>query len=229
MAGLTLLLVEDDDTDARTIEDGLMERGHSVQRSSTAPGTTDPGRLAMFDVIILDRRLAESDGVDHMRGWRAAGMDVPVLILSALGTVAARIEGLEAGADDYLVKPFDAGELDVRLRAIARRRSQGSDSATVLTCGSIRVDRMRRETFREGRRINLQPREQKLLEELALRPGETVSRQSLLQSVWNLSFDPRTKLIETHVSRLRDKLNSGFAGDAIETVRGCGYRLRCDI
>lgn len=229
MAGLNLLLVEDDDADARTIEDGLSERGHSVERSSGLCEVTEPAALAKFDVIILDRCLPEGDSVDHMRGWRAAGLEVPVLILSAMGTVAARIEGLEAGADDYLVKPFDAGELDVRVRTIARRRTQQTESATILTCGSIRVDRIRRETAREGRRITLQPREQKLLEELALRQGEVVTRQALLRSVWNLSFDPRTKLIETHISRLRDKLNSGFKDDAIETVRGMGYRLRCDL
>lgn len=229
MAGLNLLLVEDDDADARHIEHGLAERGHNVARSSGLDGVCEPAALAKFDVIILDRCLPEGDAVDHMRGWRAAGLEVPVLILSAMGTVAARIEGLEAGADDYLVKPFDAGELDVRVRTIARRRAQPAESATILTCGSIRVDRIRRETSREGRRIILQPREQKLLEELALRQGEVVTRQALLRSVWNLSFDPRTKLIETHVSRLRDKLNSGFAVDAIETVRGMGYRLRCDL
>ena len=229
MAGLNLLLVEDDDADARTIEHGLAARGHKVQRKDRISGIVEPGRLSAFDVIILDRRLPEGDSVDHMRSWRAAGLDTPVLILSAMGTIAARIEGLDAGADDYLVKPFDAGELDARLRTIVRRRGQPGDGATLLTCGSIRVDRIRRETFRDGRRINLQPREQKLLEELALRPGEVVARQTLLRSVWNLGFDPRTKLIETHVSRLRDKLNSGFKDDAIETVRGVGYRLRCDI
>ena len=226
----TLLLVEDDRETAGRIERTLGADGYAIvgARSMAEVGGIDLGTI---DAVILDRMLASVDSLAAIKEWRATGLDAPILILSNLATVRDRIEGLKAGADDYLIKPFAVEELAAKVDALTRMRARvrANEGADVLTCGSITVDRLRREARREGRLIALQPRELKLLEELALSPGRTVPRSRLLKNVWNLTFDPRTKLIESHVSRLRDKLAFAGAVDAIETVRGVGYRLRTDV
>jgi len=227
---LNVLLVEDDEAEASAIEVGLRDFGYSVLRATTADAVPEAARLASFDAIILDRMLTDGDCVMSVRSWRAAGFDLPILMLTSMSGVASRVSGLDAGADDYVAKPCEPRELDARLRALVRRVQPSSTSvAYQVVCGSVRIDRVRRETWRADRRILLQPREQKVLEELAIHCGQVVSREALLSAVWNLSFDPRTKLIETQISRLREKLNAGFRGDPIETVRGAGYRLRCDV
>ena len=228
MTGLRLLLIEDDCQCAAEICEDLAAAGHEVSHVADCTGVFDMARQGSYDAMILDRRLPCCDGVRMLGEWRSQGLDLPVLILTAAAGLHDRVEGLDAGGDDYLVKPFEPIELEARLRAIVRRGQQGTVMPTSLSCGSIEIDRLRREVRRDGQRIFLQPREHRLLEELALQPGEVVPRALLLQSVWNLQFDPRTKLIESHMSRLRDKLNAGFAADAIETVRGVGYRLRID-
>jgi two-component system OmpR family response regulator len=150
-------------------------------------------------------------------------------MVTVMAGLHERIAGLDSGADDFLAKPFDVGELDARMRALLRMSARRSAPATdVLTIGSIEIDFRKREVRRRGQLIAVQPREFKLLAELAASAGEVVPRAQLLERVWNLHFDPRTKLIETHVSRLRDKLNAYGERDAIETVRGIGYRLPID-
>ncbi|WP_370059818.1 response regulator transcription factor [Novosphingobium sp. P6W] len=153
-------------------------------------------------------------------------MSEPVLILTSLGAIEDRVTGLGSGADDYLVKPFAMAELRARIGALSRRGKSGLADTTA--CGSIKIDRVRREVWREGRRIVLQPREYELLEQLMRQPDKVMSRAMLLEQVWHFHFDPQTNIVETHMSRLRQKLNAGCERDAIQTVRGVGYKLRSD-
>lgn len=227
MLGLNVLVVDDDDSIVEGIREHLTGRGHAVETRGSIAAAARALEEQRFDVLVLDRLLGDGDIARALPAWRAGGIATPVILLTSMTTVGDRVEGLDAGADDYLLKPFDPAELEARVRSLARRALSGSGGSK-LVCGSIEVDRFRREARRGGVRIALQPRELKLLEELALHPGEAVSRDALLSAVWNLHFDPRTKLIESHISRLRDKLNVGHAIDAVETVRGIGYRLRQD-
>jgi len=162
------------------------------------------------------------DGMTILRSLRGAGVTTPVLMLTALARVEDRVEGLEAGADDYLVKPFAFTELTARLNALARRPAAISAEA-VLRAGDVELNRLKREVRRGGQRVDLQPREFALLEELMANAGRVVTRTMLLERVWDFHFDPRTNIVETHVSRLRSKLNAGFDCDPIQTVRGSGY------
>ena len=173
----------------------------------------------------VDRMLPEMDGVAVLRRLRAAQIETPVLLLTALGRIEDRVEGLDAGADDYLVKPFAFSELAARINALARRGPINSP-ATRFECGPLSMDLLRREVRRDGDVIALQPREFRLLEEL-LRNGErAVTRTMLLERVWGFHFDPQTNIVETHISRMRAKLNEGGRPDLIETIRGVGYRMR---
>lgn len=180
---------------------------------------------AVPDLMIVDRMLPDMDGIAVVQTARSSGYLGPVLLLTALGSIEDRVTGLRAGADDYLVKPFAVAELVARIEALLRR---GTKQQEVASFGSIRIDRLRREVWREDRRVVLQPREFELLERLVSQNGKTVSRTMLLEQVWHLHFDPQTNIVETHMSRLRQKLNAGFDIDAIRTVRGIGYSLRAD-
>ncbi|HEY1142535.1 MAG TPA: response regulator transcription factor [Sphingomicrobium sp.] len=226
---MKLLLVEDDPQTAIHIAQGLAELGHQVDSCATGSDALAKiiDRHRDYDAVILDRLLPELDGVDVVSEMRKAGIRLPVLMLTALGSIEDRVEGLEAGADDYLVKPFALPELVARLNAIMRRAGQ-TPAPQVLTAGGIEIDRFARSVSRAGRRIVLQPREFQLLEQLMLNAGRFVTRRLLLESVWGFSFDPRTNIVEAHMSRLRGKLNEGFPTDAIETVRGSGYRIGGD-
>lgn len=222
---LRILLAEDDADTRRFVARGLGELGHNVV---VAENGTDALHLILtepFDVIILDRMLPQLDGLSVLRRARSGAVHVPVLMLTALGRIEERVGGLEAGADDYLVKPFAFSELAARVQALGRR-SAPADVTTRLHAGGIEMDLLRREVRRNSRTIVLQPREFRLLEELLRHAGEFVTRTMLLERVWDFHFDPQTKIVETHMSRLRAKLNEGFDNDAIETVRGVGYRIR---
>lgn len=222
---LRILLAEDDADTRHFVERGLREQGHSV---IVADDGLDALHLALseqLDVIILDRMLPRLDGLSVLRRSRSGGVQVPVLMLTALGRIEERVGGLEAGADDYLVKPFAFSELAARVQALGRR-SAPAEVTTRLHVGAIEMDLLRREVRRGGLAVALQPREFRLLEELLRHAGEFVTRTMLLERVWDFHFDPQTKIVETHMSRLRAKLNEGFADDAIETVRGVGYRIR---
>jgi two-component system OmpR family response regulator len=221
------LLVEDDKALAARTAAALTDLGHDILHVPTIHGALILAQHERPDAIILDRMLPDGDSTSIIGEWRSAGLDMPIVMLTVQAALHERIDGLDAGADDYLAKPCDPVELDARLRALVRLRDRsGAPAKDVLVTGDIELDYRRREVRRDGRLIALQPREFKLLELLMSHVGEIVPRSQLLSDVWNLRFDPRTKLIETHISRLRDKLNAGFEGDVIETIRRIGYRLR---
>lgn len=178
-----------------------------------------------FDAVVVDRMLPGLDGLALVKALRAAGNTTPVLMLTAVSGIADRVEGLEGGADDYLVKPFAFTELAARIHALGRRPSAAAEPARLIA-GDIELDLHRRTVSRAGRRIALQPREFTLLAELMRHPGRIMTRTMLLERVWDFDFDPKTNIVETHLSRLRSKLNAGFDSDPIETVRGAGYLIR---
>jgi two-component system OmpR family response regulator len=222
-----ILIAEDDADTAGFIERGLGELGHVAARAASGPDALHLGVTETFDAIILDRMLPGLDGLDVLRRMRAAGVRTPVILLTALGGIGDRVDGLDAGADDYLVKPFAFAELVARLNALVRRPPL-TEVVTRLQAGDIIVDLLRREVHRAGRVIPLQPREFALLEQLMRNAGKVVTRTMLLELVWGYHFDPQTNIVESHLSRLRSKLREGFADDPIETVRGAGYRMRAD-
>jgi two-component system OmpR family response regulator len=222
---MRVLIAEDDDETAGFVERGLAELGHVTLRVTNGEAALHHGTIENFDVIVLDRMLPGIDGVGVVRIWRAAGLKTPVLMLTALGGIADRVEGLEGGADDYLVKPFAFVELAARLNALLRRPAM-SDVATRLVIGDVTLDLLTRQVERAGRQILLQPREFALLEQLMRHAGRVVTRTMFLELVWDFHFDPQTNIVESHLSRLRSKLNNGFEHDPIETLRGIGYRMR---
>ncbi len=227
---MRILLAEDDAETAGFVREGLAAIGHEViiapdGEQAFAIATDQP-----FDMLILDRMLPGLDGLTLLRQLRAAGLLTPAIMLTALGQIEDRVQGLDAGADDYLVKPFDLAELAARINAQTRRNSAVS-AQTRFVAGPITLDLLTREVRRDGRVILLQPREFRLLEELLRAGGEYLTRAMLLERVWGYHFDPQTKIVETHMSRLRAKLNAGGLNEAglddrIETVRGTGYRIR---
>ena len=222
-----VLLAEDDVETARFIADGLRALAHDVTHVTSGDAALDTAIGGSFDAIVLDRMLPGLEGLEVLRQLRAQANRVPVLLLTALGGIADRVDGLDAGADDYLVKPFALVELVARLNALARR-APGADPVTRIEIGDVVLDLLRREVTRGGRIVHLQPREFALLEQLMRHAGRTVTRTMFLESVWGFHFDPQTNIVESHLSRLRSKLREGFADDPIETIRGAGYRMRVD-
>ena len=178
-----------------------------------------------YDVIILDRMLPEVDGLGILRTIRAIGVKTPVLVLTALGGIDDRVEGLEAGGDDYLVKPFAFAELLARVNALARR-PPSQDTPTTLRVADLEMNLLRRTVTRSGRRIELQPKEFQVLEFLLRHAGKVVTRTMLLEGVWDFHFDPKTNIVESHISRLRSKIDRNQAAELIHTLRGAGYCLR---
>lgn len=224
-----ILVAEDDSETARFIERGLADLGHMVTLVASGPDALQRGSATTFDLIILDRMLPGLEGLEVLRRLRAAAVNAPVLVLTALGGIADRVEGLDAGADDYLVKPFALAELTARINALMRRPPmRGAPENVRLQVGDLTLDMIRREATRAGRTIHLQPREFALLEQLMRNVGRIVTRTMFLEQVWGFHFDPRTNIVESHLSRLRAKLREGFGDDPIETVRGAGYRMRPD-
>lgn len=222
---MQVLLVEDDRETREFIARGLREAGHQVTACTNGHDGLIEATGRDFDAIVLDRMLPGIDGLSLLRMLRAGGRHAPVLMLTALGGISDRVEGLESGADDYLVKPFAFSELSARLQALTRRPAVRVETHR-LVVGDLVVDELRRTVDRAGRRIVLQPREFSLLAELMRHPGRIMTRTMLLERVWDFDFDPKTNIVETHLSRLRAKLNDGFESDPIETVRGAGYRIR---
>ena len=224
-----ILLAEDDSETAGFIAQGLADLGHSVALVADGPDAVRRGTAEAFDLIILDRMLPGIEGLEVLRRLRAASISAPVLVLTALGGIADRVEGLDAGAEDYLVKPFAMAELSARINALMRRPPMREAADAVrLQVGDLVLDMIRREVTRAGRTIHLQPREFALLEQLMRNVGRIVTRTMFLEQVWGFHFDPRTNIVESHLSRLRTKLREGFGQDPIETVRGAGYRMRPD-
>ncbi|MBV1799666.1 response regulator transcription factor [Siccirubricoccus sp. G192] len=222
---MKILIVEDDAETADYVARGLTEAGHLVDRAADGREGLFLAGSGDYDVLVVDRMLPRLDGLGLVRALRAAGVRSPALFLTARTGVGDRVEGLEAGADDYLGKPFAFAELLARVNALARRPPLQSE-VTVLRVGDLEMDLLRRSVTRAGRRIELQPREFRLLEYLMRREGQVVTRTMLLEGVWDFHFDPRTSVVETHISRLRGKLDRGFGTELIHTVRGAGYTIR---
>ena len=223
--GRKILLVEDDLETAAYLSRGLAEEGHSVEHVSEGRDGLFRATDGTFDLIILDRMVPGLDGLSLLKAMRAAQVETPVLILSALASVTDRIEGLESGSDDYLVKPFSFGELLARVNALVRRGEGRAAPDLRVVVGDLEIDPLSRVVRRSGRVIDLKPREYRLLEYLARNEGRVVTRTMLLEQVWDYHFDPGTNVIDVHVSRLRRKLEDGFERPILHTVRGAGYRL----
>ena len=220
-----VLLIEDDATTADFIAKGLAEEGFTVDRAENGRDGLFLATERAHDVIILDRMLPAMDGMAVLAAIRAASIDTPVIILSALASVDERVAGLTGGSDDYLAKPFAFAELLARLRLIIRRGTGGQGSETRLSCRDLEVDLLSRKVRRGTRAIDLQPREFRLLDYLLRHKGEVVTRTMLLEGVWDYHFDPGTNVIDVHISRLRRKIDDQGEAPLIHTVRGAGYRL----
>ena len=218
---MKLLVVEDDNTTSTYIARGLREEGHAVDVVADGRDGLVQATTGQYDVLILDRMLPELDGLTLLKTLRGAGNTTPVLLLTAMGAVEDRIDGLNAGADDYLVKPFAFGELSARVNALARR-PQALEQETTLRAGDLTMDLISRRVTRAGQEIDLLPREFALLEHLLRRKGRVQTRTMLLEAVWDISFDPMTNVVETHISRLRAKVDRPFDSELIQTVRGAG-------
>ena len=220
--GRKILLIEDDRETASYLSKGLTQEGHSVEHAANGQDGLFRATDGSFDLIILDRMLPVLDGLSVLKALRAARIETPVLTLSALASVGDRIEGLEHGSDDYLVKPFSFAELLARVNALLRRREARIDRLTV---ADLEIDPLSRSVKRAGKKLDLKPREYLLLEYFARNEGRVVTRTMLLEQVWDYHFDPGTNVIDVHVSRLRRKLDEGFEKPLLHTVRGAGYML----
>ena len=221
---LKILLIEDDPEMARFVGGGLRQHGHVVDLASNGRDGMFLAAAEHYEVIIVDRMLPGLDGLSLVKTLRGAGVTTAVLFLTALGGIDDRVSGLEAGGDDYLVKPFAFAELLARIQALARRPPLAAVQ-TVLRVRDLEMDLIKRTVTRAGRRIELQPQEFRLLEYLLRNAGRVVTRTMLLENVWDFHFDPKTSVVETHVSRLRAKVDRGFDEPLIHTVRGAGYRV----
>jgi two-component system OmpR family response regulator len=221
---MKILVIEDDKTTGAYIADGLRQEGHVVDLIDNGADGLVQATVGPYDVIVIDRMLPGLDGLSVVKTLRGARNLSPVLLLTALGGVNDRIEGLNAGADDYLVKPFAFGELSARINALGRR-PQMSDAPVILRARDLEMDLLTRKVTRAGQTIDLLPREFALLEHLLRRKGRVQTRTMLLESVWDIHFDPQTNVVETHISRLRAKVDKPFDKELITTVRGAGYRI----
>lgn len=221
---MKILLLEDDEpTRVQTVRQ-LTAAGHMVEACNNGPEAIFLATQGEYGVLILDRMVPSIDGLSVLKAIRAAGVRAPALLLTAMDGIDDRVEGLEAGADDYLVKPFANAELIARVNALSRRPPI-SDIAVTLMVGDLKIDRVRRTVMRAGQHISLQAQEFKLLDYLMQHSGEVVTRTMLLENVWSFHFDPQTNVIESHMSRLRAKVDRGFGKELIQTVRGAGYRI----
>lgn len=222
---LKVLLIEDDPTTAAYVVQGLRQEGHDCDHATSGPIGLELAFTRAYDAMVVDRMLPGLDGLSLMRALRAGGNGVPAIFLTAVGGVDDRVEGLEAGADDYLLKPFAFSELMARLNALTRRTAGKRQEETVLRVGDLEMNLIARTVSRAGVAIELQPREFRLLEYLMRNRGRVLTRTMLLERVWEFHFDPKTNVVETHVSRLRAKIDRPFAGEMIRTVRGSGYSI----
>ncbi|MFN3522039.1 MAG: response regulator transcription factor [Phenylobacterium sp.] len=222
--GAKILVVEDDADTAQYLLDSLRQDGHTVEHVADGRDALYIATAAAFDAIIMDRMIPGLDGLSVLKALRAADVDTPLMILSALGQLDERVKGLRAGGDDYLPKPFAYSELSARLDNLLRRPGR-REVVAVLRCADLEMDLLERRVTRAGTRLDLLPREFKLLEYLLKHRDRVVTRTMLLEQLWDYRFDPHTSLIDTHVSRLRKKIDEGFAQPLLHTVRGSGYRL----
>lgn len=221
---MRILVIEDDLDMSRFLNEELVAEGHDVS-------ILEDGRKGLmravtndFDVLIIDRMLPHLDGLGVVRALRSMQIETPVIMLTALSRVDERVRGLRAGADDYVIKPFSMVELRARIDAVKRRRKQPVNYSQ-LRVGDLTLDRLTHEAKRGDRKISLKPREFRLLEYLMLHAGQVVTRTMLLESVWDYHFAPQTSLVESHICRIRLKVDRGFTTELIQTVRGAGYRI----
>ena len=219
-----ILLIEDDRQTADYLTKGLREHGHVVDKADNGRDGLYLATGETYDVMIVDRNLPQMDGLSLVKAVRTSGVKAPVLFLTTMGGVDDRVAGLEAGADDYLTKPFAFAELLARVGALARRPP--IMATTALRAGDLEIDLLTRTVTRGGKRIELLAQEFKILEYLMRHAGEIVTRTMLLEKVWDFHFDPKTNIVETHISRLRSKIDKGFDKQLLHTVRGAGYVIR---
>lgn len=221
---MKVIVIEDDADAAAFVKRVLGEAGHSVDVCGDGESGLSQARTGDYDALVVDRMLPGIDGLELLKRYRDAGGRAPALFLSALGEVDHRVEGLQAGGDDYLVKPYAPSELVARVEALGRRAAVDMPT-TRLTVGGLEMDLLARTVHRDGQKIDLQPREFRLLEFLMRHAGQVVTRTMLLEKVWDYHFDPQTNVIDVHVSRLRGKIDKDFEKPLLHTVRGAGYRL----
>lgn len=219
-----ILVIEDDQSTRSYVARGLREAGFVVEEAGQGNDGLFLATSAPFDAIVLDRNLPGLDGLSALKAMRAAAVRTPVLILSAIAQVDERVKGLRAGADDYLAKPFAFSELHARLDNLIARKA-GKPAETVLACADLKMDLLARRVERAGQAIELLPREFQVLEHLMRNAGRVVTRTMLLEQIWDYRFDPHTSIIDTHVSRLRRKIDEDFDTPLLHTIRGVGYRL----
>ena len=225
---MKILIIEDDAQTAAYIANGLKEHGHTVDLAGSGRDGLFLATGEGYDLLVVDRMLPELDGLTIVKTIRASGDKTPVLFLTALGGVDDRVTGLDAGGDDYLVKPFAFSELLARINALGRRPPINS-AETVLRVENLEMDLLKRSVTRDGHAIELQPREFRLLEYLMRHTGQVVTRTMLLEYVWDFHFDPNTNVVETHISRIRSKVDKPFNLPLIHTVRGAGYCLQAPV
>lgn len=223
---MQILLVEDDVEAARHVLQGLAEGGYSTELATDGRAGLTRAIAGAFDLLIIDRMLPHLDGLSLVTALRQQGARTPVLMLSALCTVSDRVDGLRAGGDDYLIKPFAFLELLARVEALLRRHALEGPTHPVLRVAELELNVLARRVTRAGREIALTAKEFQLLEFLMRRAGQVVTRTMLLEAVWNLHFDPQTNLIDVHMSRLRAAVDRGFERPLLHTVRGAGYMIR---
>ena len=222
---MRILLVEDDTQTAGYVQRGLGEEGHNVAVAGDGKEGLLNAMGEQWDLLVIDRMLPGLDGLSLVRSLRAAGDLTPVLFLTTMDGIDDRVDGLNAGGDDYLTKPFAFAELVARVAALGRRPPQAR-SDTRLKIADLEIDLLSRRVRRGSHKIELQPQEYRLLEYLARHANQVVTRTMLLENVWDFHFDPRTNVVESHISRLRGKINRGEEDELIHTVRGAGYCLR---
>jgi len=222
---MRLLVVEDDDRAAGYLARGLTESGHIVDRAADGETGLALALEGIYDVLVVDRRLPALDGLTLIRRLRQRDRATPILVLSAIGDTADRVEGMRAGCDDYLAKPYAFAEVLARLEALARRTDRARGAA-MLRVGDLELDTLARRASRGGKDIRLQHRELLLLAHLMRHAGQVVTRSMLLETAWNYDFEPRGNIIDMHVHRLRQKVAHGFAYPLIHTVQGAGYMIR---
>ncbi|MCP1212008.1 response regulator transcription factor [Acetobacter okinawensis] len=224
LAGRTVLLVEDDGRIAEEIVGELTGRGFNVHHEETGNAGLDAALKAEADVMVVDRLLPGCDGLSVIETMRQQGIRIPVLVLSALSAVDDRVTGLKAGGDDYLTKPFAMEELVARIEALLRRPDDTRN--TKLSAGPLEMDLIERRVWRDGREVDLLPREFRLLEYLMRRPGQVLTRSMLLEDVWQYRFIPRTNLVDVHIGKLRRKVDAPGEEPLIQSIRGTGFQLR---
>ena len=222
---MKVLVIEDDQETSEYIANGLTAHGHMVERASDGREGLLLAGGGSYDVAVVDRMLPELDGLSLVKALRENSVKTSILFLTNLDGIDDRVEGLDAGGDDYLVKPFAFSELLARINALGRRSAK-TTAETTLRVADLEINLIARSVTRGKKKIDLQPREFELLTCLVRHAGRVVTRTMLLEKVWNFHFDPKTNIVETHISRLRAKVDRGSGRELIHTVRGAGYSLR---